>query len=118
MEIENYKFGKIKINGRQYGNDLIILPDKIIPNWWRKQGHLLQQQDLEEVWKVGQEGKIDILIIGTGAEGMMSVDGKVNEKAEQLGINTIAKKSKEACEIYNKQRKQYQNTVLAIHLTC
>jgi hypothetical protein len=118
MEIEDYEFGKIKINGKQYKNDIIILPDKIIPNWWRKKGHHLQKQDLEEIWKAGQEGKINTLIIGTGAEGMMSIDEKVNEKAEQLGINIIAKKSKKACELYNKQRKQDKNIALAIHLTC
>jgi hypothetical protein len=118
MKIENYEFGKIVIEGRKYEKDLIILPDKILTNWWRKQGHLLQQQDLEEVWKAKQEGKIDTLIIGTGTDNMMSIDNKVKEKAEQSGIKVIIEDSKKACEIYNKQRKQDKNIALAIHLTC
>ena len=39
--IEEYKFGFIRIDGEEYRRDLVILPDKIIPDWWREKGHRL-----------------------------------------------------------------------------
>jgi hypothetical protein len=31
--IESYSFGYIKVNSKDYNKDLIIYPDKVIPNW-------------------------------------------------------------------------------------
>jgi len=40
--IEHYSFGRIVIDGKEYTKDLIIYPDKIRANWWRKEGHKLR----------------------------------------------------------------------------
>ena len=33
--IDHYEFGRIMIDGRQETKDLIILPDRVLRNWWR-----------------------------------------------------------------------------------
>jgi hypothetical protein len=67
--IEHYAFGTITINARTYRSDVIILPDRIVPDWWRKDGHSLALEDLAEVLADPPE----TLIVGTGASGAMAV---------------------------------------------
>lgn len=33
--IERYSFGSISVGGRSYTSDLIVLPDRIVADWWR-----------------------------------------------------------------------------------
>jgi hypothetical protein len=47
--IDHYEFGRIMIDGRQETRDLIILPDRVVRNWWRQDGHALVLDDLAEV---------------------------------------------------------------------
>jgi hypothetical protein len=39
--IDHYEFGRIIIDGREETKDLIILPDRVVRNWWRQEGHAL-----------------------------------------------------------------------------
>ncbi|MBD3354550.1 hypothetical protein GF361_01035 [Candidatus Woesearchaeota archaeon] len=110
MKIKDYDFGKINIDGKIYENDVIIFPDHIKDEWWREQGHLLQTKDLKEVFKE----KPKKLIIGTGYSGKMEIDDKVKQKADELKVELIIKKSTEACKTFNKEK----DAVLAVHLTC
>jgi hypothetical protein len=112
MRIDNYSFGKIVIAGKTYSNDLIIFPFGIKENWRRKQGHLLQVEDLEDVFNY----KPRKLIIGRGYLGVMKVDNKVIDKCNELGIELITEISSKACDIFNKEKSE--DTVLAVHLTC
>jgi len=50
--IDSYRFGHLVVDGQPHTKDLIILPDKVIAGWWRKQGHTLLPDDLEEVLAV------------------------------------------------------------------
>jgi len=110
MKVKKYDFGKINIDGKTYENDVIVFPDHVKKEWWRKQGHLLQVEDLKDVFKA----KPKKLIIGTGYNGRMEVDDAVKQKAEELDIRLIIKKSTQACKIFNKEKE----AVLAVHLTC
>jgi hypothetical protein len=40
-KIDSYKFGRIVIDGQAYSRDVIILPDRVIRDWWRDSGHIL-----------------------------------------------------------------------------
>ncbi|MEO0260682.1 MAG: MTH938/NDUFAF3 family protein, partial [candidate division WOR-3 bacterium] len=90
MKIEKYDFGEIVVNGKKYTRDLIIFPDKIKENWWRKEGHSLCIEDLKEVI----EYKPEILIIGTGYSGVMEVKEEVIKELERNNIKVIIKKTK------------------------
>lgn len=111
--IEHYSFGRIIVNGKTYTQDLIIFPDRINSYWWRKEGHLLQLEDLDEVIKE----KPELLIIGTGYYGVMKVPEELLNILRAKGIDIIAKKTAEAVEIYNK-RYDTKKTVACLHLTC
>jgi hypothetical protein len=110
--IDSYRFGHIVIEGKGYSNDVIVLPERIIANWWRSEGHRLKLEDLKEVYDAG----IDTLVIGTGAFGMMKVDEDIKKGLERKGIKVIIASTKDAIEIYNKSPKE--KTATCLHLTC
>jgi hypothetical protein len=112
--IEQYSFGNITIKGKTYSNDLILLPDEIFPSWWRKEGHNLHLEDLKEVLN----RKLDVLIIGTGYNGIMKVNQDLTSQLENMGLNIIVEKSREAVNKYNALLKEGRKVALAIHLTC
>ena len=47
-QIESYDFGRIVIDGEIYIADVIVTPDGVKADWWRKMGHSLCQEDWEE----------------------------------------------------------------------
>lgn len=114
LKVEFYGFGKIKIDGRTYREDLIILPDRILESWRRIRGHELRLDDLKEI--LGAD--IEYLIIGTGYYGMMKVLDEVIEHFKKRDVKVIAKPSKEACETYNELVNAGRRVALALHLTC
>jgi hypothetical protein len=68
--IDHYEFGRIIIDGRHETKDLIILPDRVVRNWWRQDGHALVLDDLDEVL----DELPSHLVVGTGADGRMRPD--------------------------------------------
>jgi len=113
MIIDSYDFGKIKINGKRYNTDLLVFPDKIKTDWWRKEGHSLQIADLKEVL----EAKPEVLVVGTGYSGMMNVPPETRNYLESEGIDLIIQKTTEACQTFN-QLIESRKVVAALHLTC
>jgi hypothetical protein len=112
--IDSFQFGQMKINGKKYTNDLIILPNQIIDNWWRDKGHQLQPQDLEAIIN----SKAEILIIGTGANGVMKVNQKTTNYLKENDITPIIKKTTLAWKEYNQLAKKEKLIAGGFHLTC
>lgn len=111
--IDAYKFGEIQISGKSYRNDVIIFHDHVNANWWRKQGHNLEIDDLKEVI----ETKPEVVIIGTGQPGFMQVEQETVEHIKKLGIETIILPTEKACQEYNRIANT-KKTVACLHLTC
>ena len=111
--IEDYSFGRIIIDGKEYTSDVIIYPDHVDSSWWRKEGHRLHLLDIEKAI----EEKPETLVIGTGASGLMLVPKDVESRITSRGIKLVVDKTKEACEAYNRLF-QSGKTIAALHLTC
>jgi len=111
--VDSYRSGKIVIDGKNYINDVIILPDGVYANWWRKEGHRLCIDDLNEALKANPK----ILIIGTGTQGFMKVPQDVKDFLRHEDIEVHIKKTNEAVALYNQLNKQTR-VVAALHLTC
>ncbi len=116
MKITDYRFGHITVNGKEYTSDIKIINGRVIPNWWRRQGHLLQLDDVKDIF----EAKPQVLVVGTGAAGVMRIDEGVKNKASELGIELRPSRSAEAVENFNSLVDQlgHDKVALAIHLTC
>jgi len=111
--INSYSFGKIVIDGKVFTSDVIIYPDKVNDSWWRKSGHLLQKEDLTEIINYNPE----ILIVGTGDNGLMKIANDTKQFLESKKIKLISEETKKACDIYNKLNGK-KRIVAALHLTC
>ncbi len=114
MKIKSYEFGSIEINGTVYTSDVIIYDEYVNSSWWRKEGHYLQTEDIEEILKV----KPDVIIIGTGKFNTMKVSRNVMKELESRGIKAIYVKTDEACKRHNKMSCSGKRVVTALHLTC
>lgn len=111
--IDAYDFGRIVVDGKAYTGDVIIFPNRVKANWWRKEGHALHIEDIESVVKE----KPEVLIVGTGKYGILKVLLETREYIESKGITLIVEPTDKACEVYNKISRA-KKAVAALHLTC
>lgn len=111
--IDSYDFGRIVVDGKAYTSDVIIFPDRVKDNWWRKEGHALHIEDIESVVKE----KPEVLIVGTGNYGLLKVLPETKEYIESQGIELIVEPTGKAYEMYNKVSKG-KKAAAALHLTC
>jgi len=113
LHIDEYGFGKIVIDGKKYGKDVVITPKGEVKDWWRVRGHEVCVKDLGLI-----EGEdFEVLIIGTGYFGVVKVLSEVEEWAKKRGVELVAVPTKEACRIYNEMSGK-KKAVAALHLTC
>ena len=112
--IDEYSFGRIVIDGKTYRQDVIVFPDRVKPNWWRREGHSLCLEDLEEVLRDPPE----VLVVGTGYLGLMRVPREVREKLEEMGIRVVVEKTGKAYRTFNKLLSEGRRVAAALHLTC
>ena len=114
MKIDGYSFGSMVINGKTYRDDLIILPDgKILKPWWRKQGHQLTMDDLQELIDSSSE----IIVVGTGVSGRVIPVKNLETDLAKLSIEFIAAPNEEAIKIFN-QLALEKRIGGGFHLTC
>ena len=111
--IESYDFGRIVVDGREFGSDVVIFPDRIDGNWWRKEGHTLSVDDVKEI----VEAKPEVLVVGTGYSGLMKIHPQTEQYLRSSGIELIAAETEKACRTYNDLFKS-RRVVAALHLTC
>jgi hypothetical protein len=118
MKIDNYGFGRIVIDGKTHTKDVIIYPDHVDSTWWRKEAHKLQMGDLIAALEWGPE----VLIVGIGANGKMTITTEVQTYLKSKGIKLICAFTQDACrrhnEITEKNPPEAGKVVTALHLTC
>ena len=114
MEIDDCSFGRIKIDGQEYTQDVIIYPNRIDSSWWRKEGHRLQIEDIGDIL----EAKPDVVVVGTGQYGGMKIDKGVEDLLRTKGIELRAAETSDACQTHNRLIKSKKIIVTALHLTC
>ncbi len=112
--IESYEFGRIAVSGERYTSDVIIFPDRVRADWWRRKGHELSLEDIGEVLSPAPE----VVVIGTGAYGRLEVLPEVEEALGALGAKTIIERTAAACDTFNTLLREGRRAVAALHLTC
>ena len=113
--INEYKFGEIVIDHVPYLNDVIILPDRVQEDWWRKEGHKLQLVDIQDVL---DQTSPTFLVVGTGKFGIMRISKEVREYLEKHVITLYDDRTDRAVKAYNRLLLIETNIVGAFHVTC
>jgi hypothetical protein len=110
--LEQYSFGRLLVDGREHTHDVIVLPDRVLSNWWRREGHRLQIGDLEEVLEQLPER----LIVGCGAHGQLQPDAAALATLAQRGVQVEVLRTGDAVRRYGELDERA--TAAALHLTC
>lgn len=116
MKIDRYSFGKLDLDGKSYESDIIIYPDKVDSSWWRKEGHYLRIEDVKDVIKE----KLDVIIIGTGYYGAMTVPKETIDYLKKNNFQVFVEKTPEAVRLFNdiSVKDADKGIVAMFHLTC
>jgi hypothetical protein len=110
--IEGYSFGRVVVDGHEHTRDVIVLPDRLVTNWWRADGHRLVLSDLDDVLDELPEQ----LIVGTGAYGQMRPDPATLEQLRERGVEVEALPTADA--VRRLGELDAARTAAALHLTC
>lgn len=110
--LEGYSFGRVVVDGREETKDVIVLPERVVRNWWRREGHSLVLEDLEAVL----DELPARLVVGTGAHGRMRPDPETIETLRERGVEVEALPTDEAVRRYGALNPA--ETAAALHLTC
>ncbi len=116
MEISGYSFGRIVIDGVEYIKDVKIIRGEVVPNWWRKEGHLLQACDLEDVIAA----RPHTLLVGTGSPGRLRVEDGLAAMLGDKGIRLETLPTELAVHRFMElaAKEGYDEVAAAFHLTC
>jgi hypothetical protein len=110
--LQDYRFGRVLVDGREETRDLIVLPGRVVREWWRREGHALVLDDLDDVLDELPER----LIVGTGSTEQMRPDPGAMDALRARGTEIEVLPTPEAVRRYG--RLDPARTAAALHLTC
>jgi len=113
--IESYSPGRAVLDGVERNRDLIVLPDRVLDNWWRRDGHSLAIEDLQDV--------IDELpprlVLGCGYASRLEPDPSVIEALARRGVDVEPLPTDRAVARFQElQAQDPAGVAAALHLTC
>ncbi len=122
--IEHFSWGKYVIGGKKHavgknkpvgaGKDIRLIGEEVT-EWQERKGHLLTPAMITGVYQQG----VEVLIIGTGAEGALQCPEEVKRAVLSNGIGeVITAITPEACRLYNMLYHQGKRAALLAHGTC
>jgi hypothetical protein len=110
--LEDYTFGRLTVDGQEHTRDLIVLPGRVVPDWWRREGHSLAMDDLDEV----VDELPARLVLGVGAQSQLRPDPAVIAELERRGVKVECLPTDAAVRRYGELDER--RTAAALHLTC
>ncbi len=111
--INNYTFGTFIIDGKEFNSNVKLINNT--PKSCRHfDNHIITKDDFTDLIAA----KPEIIIIGTGASGVVNVSEDIIDLIESKNIKLIIKKTAQACHEYNNLIKQKKNVVAVMHNTC
>jgi hypothetical protein len=110
--LTDYSFGSLRVDGERHSKDLIVLPHRVVPDWWRRKGHSLAMEDFDEVI----DELPDRLILGCGAHARLEPPPAVLDELRARGVEVEAMPTADAVRRYGELDPE--RTAAALHLTC
>jgi hypothetical protein len=110
--LSDYRFGSVSVDGREEIRDLIVLPDRIVRGWRRRDGHTLVIEDLADVL----DDLPEHLVVGTGAAARMRPDPDTLRRLRERGIEVECLPTDRA--VWRFGELDPSTTAAALHLTC
>ena len=111
--IEDYEFGRYRIDGKEYMYDITIV-DGEIGTWDSRDTHSLKAEDVKKL----VEAEPEIIVIGKGASGALDVPEDIIDYIKDNGIEAIIEDTGKACREYNRLVKEGRKVAAIMHGTC
>lgn len=112
MRVTGYRFGRVEVEGKEWTEDVMILPSGAYP-WQRREGHRLHPEDLESALAHSPQ----VIIVGTGYSGMLRVTPEAEQLAREKGVELLTLKTGEAVEAFS-ELVHTKRVCALLHLTC
>ena len=112
--ITEFSFGRMAVNGQICNSDIKIVAGKLVSDWWRKSGHLVEIEDVQDILNVSPE----VLVIGTGAPGYMRMSDALRRRLEENNIELIVEPTARAVETFNRLSKEGRRVCAGFHVGC
>ena len=117
-KIESFNFGFIVVDAKQYGHDVVILPDGTVKEREQSKGrlgsHSISRSEIETLSKT----QPDVIIIGTGVAGMAKLAHDAEFYLQEPDLNLFALPSPQAVRKYNQCMDDGDKVAALIHITC
>jgi polyphosphate kinase 2 (PPK2 family) len=110
--IDDFAHGTIVVDGCDYESDVLILPDGTVKTWQPQDGEVLLAKHVKAVLKANPE----VVVIGTGTVGALSLHPKAQKRLDEAGVEVLAYRIDKACETYRQLRSQRRVAAL-LHIT-
>jgi hypothetical protein len=122
--IERFSWGMFVIGGKEHGKisgekrgkgkDIRLIGTRV-SKWKEREGHLLTPAMITGVFDEG----VEVLVIGTGVEGLVECPEEVLKSIRKRGIQHIVlEKTPDACRCYNDLFHEGKGVALLAHGTC
>ena len=112
--ITEFSFGRIVVNGQTYTHDLKIVAGKLVPEWWRKSGHMVELEDVQDILAARPE----VVVIGTGSPGYMRTGAALRRRLEKDNIELIEEPTSQAVKTYNRLFSEGRRVCAGFHVSC
>ncbi|MBU3964629.1 hypothetical protein KJ591_02565 [Patescibacteria group bacterium] len=119
--IEEYRFGKMMIEGDEYNYDVEVDWEGEVLEWTRKNSHIIDKEDIERAL----EKEPEIIVVGTGESGVAQVTEDAKQKCKEAGVELIIDITEEAVKTFNvicaeslEEDGEQAEVIGLFHLTC
>ena len=113
MNLE-FSFGRIVVDGQICNSDIKIVRDKLVPDWWRKSGHTVAIEDVQDIL----DSDSTILVVGKGQPGYMRVTESLKEHLNKNDIELIVEQTSDAIKIFNRLLQEGKRVSGGFHVGC
>jgi hypothetical protein len=117
-KVNSFDFGSIVIDGKQYGYDVVILPDGTVKERETSKAmfgnHAITRGEIEELAKA----KPETVVVGTGTSGKATISEDAQTYAREAKLNLLVLPSLEAIKKFNQLVDEGRPAAALIHVTC
>ena len=115
--IKSFKFGEMVISDTTrdlvFNDDVFVIGTRV-EKWIRDSSHNVILKDVEKA----VEEKPEVIVIGTGETGLMSVSEEVKDFIASKSIQLIVHRTNDAVDEFNRLLGMGKKVVGLFHLTC
>jgi hypothetical protein len=118
MRIDGTEFGSITIDGKTYDHDVVIgLSGEVTKRKKRLSkeqygtSHIISKAEAKAIYERG----CDVIIIGAGQDGNVSLSAEAKDYFDDHGCNVVLQRTPQAIDAFNRSRA---HKIALMHVTC